>query len=263
VPHPTKATTTTKETTTPPLVSPDRPAVKAATSATSSSNDASSNKNNKAEAIILQALQSTSQRGRKRVNLNDDQRHELTRTRNREHARATRVRKKQRYQELTEKEQQLQELESIQELADKRRQAVMTLLLTPSRVASYHAIVVEDGVNDENEAASGEDVLPCDSWRAMFLPYKIKFQQGRGIAVAGDYNVSFVIQGHEGGVALDSKDGALAMVELTLTGNLKPVLVKALVQVQFEPQSFHLATETWTPLGDGVKEAAEGLSKQM
>ena len=49
---------------------------------------------------IEKALHSKPQRGRKRANLNEIERLELTRTRNREHAKSTRIRKKMRYEEL-------------------------------------------------------------------------------------------------------------------------------------------------------------------
>lgn len=53
---------------------------------------------------VEKALRSKPQRGRKRNNLNSDERQELARTRNREHAKSTRLRKKQRLEELMEVE---------------------------------------------------------------------------------------------------------------------------------------------------------------
>jgi hypothetical protein len=50
--------------------------------------------------VIADALSSKPQRGRKRTNLTDAERLELTRTRNRQHAKSTRERKKQRLDEL-------------------------------------------------------------------------------------------------------------------------------------------------------------------
>ncbi|GKZ00449.1 hypothetical protein MPSEU_000997500 [Mayamaea pseudoterrestris] len=79
---------------------------------------------------VASALLSHPQRGRKRDELNEEERHELTRTRNREHARATRVRKKHRYDELVEKERQLEELLQRRELERKRRDIVIDLFQT-------------------------------------------------------------------------------------------------------------------------------------
>lgn len=74
------------------------------------------------------ALRSKPQRGRKRENLNAEERLELTRTRNREHAKSTRIRKKARYQELLDREQKFLEHQEEEELDLKRRQAVLTFL---------------------------------------------------------------------------------------------------------------------------------------
>mmetsp|Transcript_29164 Transcript_29164/g.53790 ORF Transcript_29164/g.53790 Transcript_29164/m.53790 type:complete len:344 (-) Transcript_29164:269-1300(-) len=55
---------------------------------------------------IQDALNSRPQRGKKRRNLSDLERSELTRTRNREHAKSTRMKKKARIQELIETEKE-------------------------------------------------------------------------------------------------------------------------------------------------------------
>lgn len=70
---------------------------------------------------INAALQSMPQRGRKRDNLSEHERLELTRTRNREHAKSTRIRKKARYQELLDKEQMVEIYEAAALLNQKRR----------------------------------------------------------------------------------------------------------------------------------------------
>jgi len=66
---------------------------------------------------VAEALRSKPQRGRKRDDLSETERLELTRTRNREHAKSTRIRKKARYQELLDREElylQQQEQEDIE-----------------------------------------------------------------------------------------------------------------------------------------------------
>ncbi len=74
---------------------------------------------------IEQALQSKPQRGKKRNNLNETERLELTRTRNREHARSTRNRKKARYEELIANEEALSMLQRQLHLDHARRQTVV------------------------------------------------------------------------------------------------------------------------------------------
>jgi hypothetical protein len=74
------------------------------------------------------ALKSEPQRGRKRENLNAEERLELTRTRNREHAKSTRIRKKQRYQDLLDIEQRYLELQKVEDLNSNRRGAVLGFL---------------------------------------------------------------------------------------------------------------------------------------
>jgi hypothetical protein len=74
---------------------------------------------------INAALQSMPQRGRKRDNLSEHERMELTRTRNREHAKSTRIRKKARYQELLDKERILEKLEEESLLNENKRRRAL------------------------------------------------------------------------------------------------------------------------------------------
>ncbi len=86
----------------------------------------------KVEAVrreqIEAALQSKPQRGKKRKNLTEDERLELTRTRNREHARSTRNRKKARYDELLAKEEAFDKFERQHHLDQARRRTVVDFL---------------------------------------------------------------------------------------------------------------------------------------
>lgn len=74
------------------------------------------------------ALRSKPQRGRKRENLNGLERLALTRTRNREHAKHTRLRKKARYEELVENEKKYTKLKEEQELASKKKATILKFL---------------------------------------------------------------------------------------------------------------------------------------
>jgi hypothetical protein len=77
---------------------------------------------------IEKALHSKPQRGRKRANLNEVERLELTRTRNREHAKSTRIRKKMRYEELLDCESRIKQLEAKQDLEHRRRCCLVSFL---------------------------------------------------------------------------------------------------------------------------------------
>mmetsp|Transcript_4402 Transcript_4402/g.8417 ORF Transcript_4402/g.8417 Transcript_4402/m.8417 type:complete len:537 (-) Transcript_4402:131-1741(-) len=77
---------------------------------------------------VIEALASKPQRGRKRSNLTEAQRQELTRTRNRQHAKSTRERKKARLDELTAIEEQYFTLKQERELDASRRHVVQAVV---------------------------------------------------------------------------------------------------------------------------------------
>lgn len=74
---------------------------------------------------ILDALQSKPQRGKKRRNLNNLERMELTRTRNREHAKSTRMKKKARHQELLDIEVRYNEMMEVEDLNLRRKERLV------------------------------------------------------------------------------------------------------------------------------------------
>ncbi|KAL7553988.1 hypothetical protein ACHAWF_018312 [Thalassiosira exigua] len=77
---------------------------------------------------IKDALQSKPQRGKKRDNLNDRERLELTRTRNREHARCTRMKKKARLEHLVDVEKKYARLRATEARNDLRRRNLEDLV---------------------------------------------------------------------------------------------------------------------------------------
>ena len=89
---------------------------------------------------VDKALHSKSQRGRKRANLNEVERLELTRTRNREHAKSTRVRKKIRYEELLDCESRIKKIEAKQDLEHRRRSSVVTFLNYREQMLHGHTL---------------------------------------------------------------------------------------------------------------------------
>lgn len=100
---------------------------------------------------IEAALRSRPQRGRKRENLSNEERLELTRTRNREHAKSTRMRKKARYQELLDNEEKFKELQKARDLTDDRIQCVLDFLVV--RTQMLRGI---SSVDDNTKAESSE-----------------------------------------------------------------------------------------------------------
>lgn len=89
---------------------------------------------------IEKALHSKPQRGRKRANLNEIERLELTRTRNREHAKSTRFRKKMRYEELLDCESRIKVIEANQDLDHRRRCCVFTFLSYREKMLHEHTL---------------------------------------------------------------------------------------------------------------------------
>jgi hypothetical protein len=77
---------------------------------------------------VAEALRSKPQRGRKRDDLSETERLELTRTRNREHAKSTRVRKKARYQELLDREELYLQQQEQEDIEFQKRNSIQTII---------------------------------------------------------------------------------------------------------------------------------------
>lgn len=77
---------------------------------------------------VAEALRSKPQRGRKRDDLSETERLELTRTRNREHAKSTRIRKKARYQELLDREELYLQQQEQEDIEDEKRNRIHKFL---------------------------------------------------------------------------------------------------------------------------------------
>jgi len=88
------------------------------------------------------ALHSKNQRGRKRENLSALERLELTRTRNREHAKTTRIRKKARFQELMTYEMKYQQSAEIESIRRIRCESILKLIQIRSDM--HHVDAHED-----------------------------------------------------------------------------------------------------------------------
>jgi len=126
---------------------------------------------------VKAALESQHQRGKKRNNLNANERLELTRSRNREHAKSTRLRKKARYEELEKSEIKLTRLLESKDLQEERVRYMKQFLL--ARQHMLNKSVHEDA--SSNESATGG--RPCDILlsQAIINPVKnFRFDSGDG-----------------------------------------------------------------------------------
>jgi len=83
---------------------------------------------------VKAALQSQHQRGRKRSELSAQERQELTKTRNREHARNTRLRKKARHNQLVDAERRLKPLLQSKLLVEERLKCLHRFLSTREKM---------------------------------------------------------------------------------------------------------------------------------
>jgi hypothetical protein len=112
---------------------------------------------------VVKALHSKPQRGRKRRNLNEEERQELTRTRNREHAKSTRERKKQRHLELLDMERLYQEVKRQQDMQGQRREIVCRF------VAARQAMLQQVLDHENSSPKEGTSVAALDVIDGLIL----------------------------------------------------------------------------------------------
>lgn len=234
------------------------------------------------------ALKSKPQRGRKRDDLNDMERLELTRTRNREHAKTTRIRKKQRYEELLHEERQLQDLRKKEILEKARRAAVVRYvnarqLMIRSKHRSEDSISSEDNTQTDQKSAlllkdlvedinnfvfevtgeavdEGSSTLDRMSSYDDSLAYRIRTRYGSDALAYLQYAV---LHGDEG-VCLNCGNGGTAEVDITLTTEPRTPLLKGFLRVLFSgPDSTKLSLVSWSPMKDYTEEEPDRLNVQV
>jgi hypothetical protein len=183
---------------------------------------------------VEKALNSKPQRGRKRGNLNEEERQELTRTRNREHAKSTRERKKHRHVELLDMERLYQVIMRQQELQGQRREAVCRFV--EARQAMLQQILDNNNSSQEEEeestatsAAGVTNVVDGLIQSRSEFRYHIRGQRGGaeidGVTLMGLFDRSFAAllpaQGSEASYRYDEENIALtergdAMLECSI-----------------------------------------------
>ena len=228
---------------------------------------------------VDKALSSSPQRGRKRANLSNMERLELTRTRNREHAKCTRMRKKSRFSDLLLTERMYEDLHKSAELDHRRRLAVLcffqlreTMLsngLQPmsagraanqkdasaptEKVASgaetmedivenMSTFVFETGSNGVSQGTSLERMKLADLDLVSRVIAKI------GLTTSTDTVVKYQVSSDDIGLA--PNDVAIVQVTLALKKPLRGPLVSSLFKIQFAPKSDKLRSVGVTTLKD-------------
>jgi hypothetical protein len=237
---------------------------------------------------IEDALKSQPQRGRKRVNLNETERLELTRTRNREHAKSTRVRKKARYQELLDNEQLLIKYRKADSVNENRRRCVVDFL-----AIREHMLRNEQGAD---ESTSSEETRQVTNMGVISLGKKLQdvvenvasFAFHAETEPSGDTNdqsrmkrfdevlrhnlskivnkamlplLSYKVRGSAGGITLSSGDTGFAEVTLAPAGHSFPPVLSGIVRFQFAPKSDKLRAVVWTLTGG--QRSSERLNAQI
>lgn len=112
---------------------------------------------------VEKALMSKPQRGKKRNNLNNDERKELTRSRNRLHAKTTRQRKKARYDELVDCEQKYLQFMQEKAQSDSRKNSVLKFIAFCTQVINSQ----QPPVSNANDAHSSLGVS-TSTWGSAF-----------------------------------------------------------------------------------------------
>eukprot|EP00977_Amphora_coffeiformis_P012899 scaffold3276_cov168-Amphora_coffeaeformis.AAC.16 len=234
------------------------------------------------------ALKSKPQRGRKRDDLNDMERLELTRTRNREHAKTTRIRKKQRYEELLHEERQLQDFQKRDKLEKARRAAVVQYVNARQQmIRNKHRSeestasgdtawakkkslrllqdLVEDMDNfvfDVASEAVDEGSSPLDRMISYddSLADRIERRYGSGALANLQYSV---LHGNEG-VCLNCGNGGAAEVDMALSNDPQTPLLRGFLRFLFSgPDSTKLSSVSWTPTKDYTEREPDCLNAQF
>ena len=230
------------------------------------------------------ALKSKPQRGRKREDLSDMERVELTRTRNREHARTTRIRKKARYEQLIEEERCLHQFQEKAAMEKQRRSVVMQFIILREQMLT--------AIQHQKESSSSR--LPIAISPALFQDCvenmdKFSWEVGektdtsvssfdrmvefdRDLAsrireCLGDSSLSTiqysVSHGNEG-VSLDCCDGGSVEVDVAIPQSPRVTVLRGFLRFQFAgPQATKLSSVYWSTTKNYLDREADLLNAQI
>jgi len=196
---------------------------------------------------INDALRSKPQRGRKRDELSAEERMELTRTRNREHAKSTRVRKKVRYQELLDQEQRFEDFKQAEALRAKRIESFQSYLMIRQGMLRAR-LGISNGSNEkplsdvlaEGFSLEGQSIHHLDTTLVEQLS-----SHGNHYA-----NVCYLVQ--ENAIAIN-QDGT-GFAEVTVLTDDVP-FITAFTKFQFRTGCPKLASMCWCPIRTAPRES--------
>lgn len=209
---------------------------------------------------VEKALLSKPQRGRRRDNLSNSERLELARTRNREHAKSTRIRKKARVQELEEMEKQYKLLVAKEDINQKRIGIVLDFLKFRERMirnllffnACVENLEEDQVVHEEREKlqdlvedistflfrdGTTQDEQTDALTRMRNVDQRIVSLVRNKFGQQPSHPISYVLKDSMQDIALTLHDVAMMEVQLVLNGPLEITLLSAFVRLQFAPES--------------------------
>lgn len=219
---------------------------------------------------IEKALKSKPQRGKKRDDLNESERQELTRTRNREHAKSTRMRKKARYEALVAHEQELFALKELRALQERRTDTVVEFFQQRS-VAFLSKVSVPDTTVCTEDFIFESDFAPQQLQSPLSGPSSVAqglkafddairarhSSSNDSWSADQDSSLEYSIDGSREGIALAGKDAGFCEVGLSfitkLTSQDQDVTgpqtnrpeIRGLVRLWFKPRSPLLTKVSW------------------
>lgn len=232
------------------------------------------------------ALKSKPQRGRKREDLNELERIELTRTRNREHAKTTRIRKKARYQELLEEERQLQEFKQNENLGKARRAAVVRFVAQRREMllANRHAqrsLPSSEATQAINTAPPSVDEFVQDITQFVFhvgnedegasaIERMVSFDDCLVVRVERRFGsaalalIRYDVRHGVNGVSLDRANGGTAEIAVTLSTDPPTPIQNGFLRVLFcGPESEKLSSVSWFCTRDYLERPLDRLNAQI
>ncbi len=184
---------------------------------------------------VEKALRSRPQRGKKRTDLTVEERNELTRKRNREHARNTRLRKKVRELELEENQKTLESFLASKKLHSERIDRLKQFLSARQNMINTSAVafqlygeqVLSDLVVDQDifqfETRGLDRVASCDKENKMPPLTKMRFlDQELRKKIFESHDISFStffayeVQGGVDGIAISNNGSCYAQFDLVL-----------------------------------------------
>jgi hypothetical protein len=226
---------------------------------------------------VEKALLSKPQRGRRRDNLSNSERLELARTRNREHAKSTRIRKKARVQELEEMEKQHKMLVTKEHISQKRREIVVDFLklresMIRNLMFSNSCVENVEGRQDVDEEPGKLQDLVEDVSTFIFRDSTAQDEETDAIARMRNVDqrivslvrnkfgqqpsqpITYVLKESMDDIALTLHDVAMLEMKLVLSGPLDIKLLSAFVRLQFAPESVKIRSVVFNVMDNALQD---------